>query len=190
MWENEGKELLYRLPKPRPDGQTVLRLTPLEFIERLAALIPPPRRHRHRYHGVLAPNSPLRAAVTARAGKPISAPNEPTDTRPSPPGRTAHDTTRRCPSAYLWAVLLARIYECFPLTCRQCGAPMGLIAFITAPASVKPILEHLGLPTQPPSVAPARDPPHDQCVIDQTPRFDTTAPDPDPGFQFDQSVSW
>jgi hypothetical protein len=25
---------------------------------------PPPRRHRHRYHGVLAPNGPLRAAVT------------------------------------------------------------------------------------------------------------------------------
>ncbi len=58
VWENEGKELLYRLPKPRPDGQTVLCLTPLEFIERLAALIPPPRRHRHRYHGVLAPVCP------------------------------------------------------------------------------------------------------------------------------------
>jgi hypothetical protein len=32
-----------------------LRLTPLALIERLAALIPPPRIHRHRYHGVLAP---------------------------------------------------------------------------------------------------------------------------------------
>jgi hypothetical protein len=44
-----------------------LRLTPLELIERLAALIPPPRLHRHRYHGVLAPNSPPRAQVTALA---------------------------------------------------------------------------------------------------------------------------
>jgi hypothetical protein len=26
-----------------------------------AALIAPPRIHRHRYHGVLAPNAPLRA---------------------------------------------------------------------------------------------------------------------------------
>jgi hypothetical protein len=43
-------------------------LTPLELIERLAVLIPPPRRHRHRDYGVLAPNAPLRSAVTALAG--------------------------------------------------------------------------------------------------------------------------
>jgi len=35
---------------------------PLELIARIAALAPPPRRHRHRYFGVLAPNSPLRTA--------------------------------------------------------------------------------------------------------------------------------
>ena len=40
-------------------------LTPLERIDRLAALIPPPRLHRHRYQGMLAPSSPLRAATTA-----------------------------------------------------------------------------------------------------------------------------
>jgi hypothetical protein len=54
-------ELIYRLPKAQADGSTQLRLTPLELIDRLAALIAPPRIHRHRYHGVLAPNSPLRA---------------------------------------------------------------------------------------------------------------------------------
>src|SRR5450830_1808880 len=42
-----------------------LTLTPLELIDRIAALVPPPRTHRHRYYGVLAPNSPLRDAVTA-----------------------------------------------------------------------------------------------------------------------------
>ena len=44
-----------------------LHLTPLELIARTAALVPPPRTHRHRYFGVLAPNSPLRAAVPALA---------------------------------------------------------------------------------------------------------------------------
>lgn len=33
----------------------------------LTALAPPPHTHRHRYFGVLAPNSPLREAVTAMA---------------------------------------------------------------------------------------------------------------------------
>ena len=59
--------LIYHLPKPSPDGCTELLLSPLELIQRLAALIPPTRAHRHRYHGVLAPNATLRAPVTALA---------------------------------------------------------------------------------------------------------------------------
>lgn len=58
---------VYESIKPGPGGSVSLVLTPLELIERLAAPIPPPRRHRHRYYGVLAPNAPLRAAVTALA---------------------------------------------------------------------------------------------------------------------------
>ncbi len=44
-----------------------LRLTPLELIDRIAALVPPPRTHRNRYFRVLASNSPLSAVVTAMA---------------------------------------------------------------------------------------------------------------------------
>jgi len=36
----------------------------VDFIARLAALVPPPRRHLTRYRGVLAPHSSLRARVT------------------------------------------------------------------------------------------------------------------------------
>ena len=71
----EGAALVYRCAKqhsePTSDkpGAKVdeLTLTPLELIDRIAALAPPPRTHRHRYFGVLAPNSPLRASVTAMA---------------------------------------------------------------------------------------------------------------------------
>ena len=49
-------------------------LTPLELIERLAALTPPPRRYRHRYYGELAPNAPLRAQVIVLAGVPDGTP--------------------------------------------------------------------------------------------------------------------
>ena len=51
----------------RPGANGVVELSPLEFLDRLAALVPPPRKHRHRYHGVFAPNHKLRSAVTALA---------------------------------------------------------------------------------------------------------------------------
>jgi hypothetical protein len=58
------ERLLYESHKPAPGGNGPLRLTPLQLLDRLAALV-----HRHRYFAVLAPNSSLRALVTAgRAG--------------------------------------------------------------------------------------------------------------------------
>jgi hypothetical protein len=52
------------VPKPAPDGRTEIVLSPIQLLERLARFIPLPRVHRHRYHGVLAPNAKLRAAIT------------------------------------------------------------------------------------------------------------------------------
>jgi hypothetical protein len=68
-----GAALVYRCAKqhsePGSDKRGAkadeLHLSPLELIARIAALVPPPGTHRHRFYGVLAPNSPLRAAVTA-----------------------------------------------------------------------------------------------------------------------------
>ena len=60
-----GKGHTEPLQSDKYSGELVL--TPLELIDRIAQLVPPPRTHRHRYYGVLAPNSPLRAAVTALA---------------------------------------------------------------------------------------------------------------------------
>ncbi len=53
------------------------------------------------------------------------------------PGR-ARKLAARC-----WAMLLARIYECLPLTCEKCGQPMRLIAFIMEPVVVEKILSHM-----------------------------------------------
>jgi len=47
--EIDPEHLVYQRVKPRSGGSLSVMLTPLELIERLAALIPPPRRHRHRY---------------------------------------------------------------------------------------------------------------------------------------------
>lgn len=65
--------------------------------------------------------------------------------------------TSRCRApGYAWALLLARIYEAFPLLCPKCGGEMRIIAFITEAVAVRDILAHLGEPTAPPRMAPAR----------------------------------
>ncbi len=47
--------LAYRLKKPWRDGTTHVVMERTELLERLAPLVPPPRAHQVRYHGVLAP---------------------------------------------------------------------------------------------------------------------------------------
>jgi Putative transposase len=47
-----SERVFCRLARPAPDGSTAPSLMPLEFLQRLALLIPPPRSHQHRYHGV------------------------------------------------------------------------------------------------------------------------------------------
>jgi len=128
----DAERIVYRLPKPQRDGTTVT-LTPLELIDHVAALIPPPRRHRHRYHGVLAPNSPLRAAATAYGHDPVDAPGA-CDEVASPSAASARSA--RSPARYLWAMLLARLFESQPLVCPNCGADMRIIAFITDAAPI------------------------------------------------------
>jgi hypothetical protein len=72
-----------------------LVLTPLELIHRIAQLVPPPRTHRHRYYGVLAPNSPLQAAVTAMA----HCPHPPKALAGAPPSFIVPDHLSNCMSS-------------------------------------------------------------------------------------------
>ena len=54
----------FALKTPYRDGTTHIVLEPLDLMARLAARVPPPRMHLTRFHGVFAPHSKLRAAVT------------------------------------------------------------------------------------------------------------------------------
>ena len=50
-----GGRVLYRFKHAWRDGSTHGLFEPLEVLEKLAALVPPPRFNLVRYHGVLAP---------------------------------------------------------------------------------------------------------------------------------------
>jgi hypothetical protein len=104
------------------------------FLERIARFVSPPRVHRHRYHGVLAPNARLRPAVVAVGSPQPDAPpgiDLPHATWCAKP--PASDPHRR-PATLArirWAQLLARIYDMLPLLCPACGGDMRILAFIT-----------------------------------------------------------
>ena len=50
----------YELKTPNSDGTTQVLFEPLDFIARLVALVPHPRVHLTRFHGVFAPKSKYR----------------------------------------------------------------------------------------------------------------------------------
>ena len=162
-----------------PTGRGPQILTPLELIDRLAALVPPPRVHRHRYYGVLAPNSPLRPEVTAMASP--AAP-------PANPALHADQPAYRRVARYAWALLLARIYELVPPRCPHCGGEMRIVAFITDAPTVRAILAHLGELTSPPHIAPARGPPRSDTPDARAGGFDPHA-QPAPEYEFDQRLA-
>ena len=165
-WVGPGRSR--KSTRPRANG--VVDLSPFEFLDRLADLVPPPRKHRHRYHGVFAPNHRLRKAITALAIGNVSKQREATTGGDGNDGRAtggccdanpnhkprSHDTSR-----IAWAKLMARVGEEFPLECPNCGGDIRLIAFITEPGPIRKILTHLGEPLEPPPIAAARGPPTD-----------------------------
>ena len=65
-----GGNIRYKLKTPYRDGTTHVIFEPLDFMARLAALIPRPRANLTRFHGVFAPNSKHGALVTpSKRGK-------------------------------------------------------------------------------------------------------------------------
>ena len=94
----------------------------------------------HSYFGVFSAHSKLRAHVIEQAG----------------------------PSARIWALLIARIYEDLPLLCPRCGAPMRLLAFITQQQQLTRILEHIDVPSIAPELTPARGPPQMELDMNQS----------------------
>jgi len=161
-WVGQGR----KRKSTQPGANGVIELSPFEFLDRLADLIPQPRKHRHRYHGVFAPNHPLRPAVTALAVGNVGKRRDAATGGHAHAGRDdccgthatprSHDTSR-----IAWARLMARVGEEFPLQCPACGGDIRLISFITEPGPIRKILTHLGEPLEPPPLSPARGPPTD-----------------------------
>ena len=139
-------DVIYRFKKPWSDGTSAIKLTPLELMERLAALVPRPRVHLTRFHGVLAPHYKHRSEIVPKAKEqPLQVPAD----------KNKKPFKQRIP----WARLLARVFSIDVETCPHCQGRVKIIAAIEDPAVIVKILEHLGLPSRAPQIHSARGPP-------------------------------
>ncbi len=148
------------LRHPWRDGTTALVFDPVEFLGRLAVLVPRPRINLLLYYGVLGPRAAWRAEVVPRqttSGGGEARLKEPAteDVREPDPAETA----RRKAPGQCWASLMARTFGFDVLACDRCGGRLRLVALIEEAAVIGRILRHLGLPTEVASPRPARAPP-------------------------------
>jgi len=168
---SDGK-VVVGLRRPWSDGTRAVCFEPLEFLEKLAAMIPKPRINLLLYHGVVAPHARLRPEAVRRARQ--ASPPEVASTGEAPPTTSvpgaqlpAGASVRAAPAGpmaarppprrrFAWADLLRRTFAIDVLACPECGGQLRLIACIDAPAVIEKILRHLGLPTQVPEPVAAR----------------------------------
>ena len=167
--ERPDGQLELKMKRPLPDGREVLVLSPLELLGKLAALVPPPRFHLLRFHGVFGPAAKWRSEVvpappaeaSCAGGAPEGGVERPPGAPPPDPGKAGDPAAEEVPperrhdSQIPWAELLLRVFREDVLKC-PCGGRRRVIAFIKDPGVVKAILEHLGLPTTGPPLALAR----------------------------------
>ncbi len=139
---------MLKLKTPWRDGTTRLVMSPLEFMQRLAALVPRPRLHLIRFHGVLAPNAKLRALVVPQEpGQPAQA---------APPAECEVNCAHHRPVRLSWAKLLKRVFDLDLEHCPNCGGELKIIAAILDAPVIEKILTHLGLQARAPPRAAAR----------------------------------
>ena len=121
-----GGNVRYALKTPYRDGTTHVIFEPEDFIARLAALVPKPRAHLTRYHGVFAPASPDRVQIVP-------------STRAAAPTERGEVSVSDRQRAMSWAQRLKRVFAIDIETCRQCGGHLRVIASIEAPAVIGPV---------------------------------------------------
>jgi hypothetical protein len=123
------------------DGTHAVLLDPLDFISRLCALIPPPRCHMLRYHGVLAARATARPEVVP--GRP---PPPPDDQLPLFMPSELPVAEPEMPSRHPWPWLLKRVFGVDIQSCPVpgCGGRMHLVEIATEPDDIARVMTALG----------------------------------------------
>ena len=131
--EAPGGGVVLRFKRPWSDGTTGLRLTDLELVQRLAALVPPPHANMVFYHGVFGPSAAWRDQVVPTRPEP-----EPSRGRLTKraQGRRGARTGRRWP----WSDLLWHVFGVDGFRCPRCGERMVVRSVVIYPPATRRVL--------------------------------------------------
>ena len=113
-----------------------MEFEPVDFIAKLAALVPPPRAHLTRFHGIFAPNAKLRAQLTPSVRGKSATADANADT--SDDHRTPDEKRR----SMTWAQRLKRVFGIDVETCVHCGGRVKIVASVEEPTAIRAILAH------------------------------------------------
>src|SRR3954463_12859139 len=106
------------------EGREILILEPRELLRRMATLVPPPRAHLVRYHGVFVPASSWRSEVIPKLPEPAqraACAGVAAATTPTHDARSA--SARRPPDSRIpWSDLLLRVFREDVLACPAAAA--------------------------------------------------------------------
>jgi len=138
----ESGQVKLKLKTAYSDGTSHLLFTPGEFVEKLSAIIPPPKSHLVKWSGVFAPNSTCRSRIVlkpeAKKGKLVKS------------GYTDESPLKNS----CWGKMLAKVFEIDVTQCQHCKGEMSIVAAIIKRSEVARYLKNLGIEHEPPARAP------------------------------------
>ena len=140
--------VVFEMKRAYADGTSALRFTPEELVERLVALVPPPRANQVVYRGVLAAHAAMRREVVPKGDEP--------DRPPAPPTGIELGPLSKKPKASIghtqmtWAQILWRVFEVSGWHCSVCGEKMHLRHVMEGGPTTKSVLAGLMKAAAPP----------------------------------------
>ena len=151
----------YELKTPYTDGTTHVFFSPIDFMDKLAELVPPPRLNLTCFYGVFAPNANVRAEVTAsqrgknspRLAEHLKNPDKPYHAR-----------------SMSWAQrpvtgAVKRVFNIDITICETCESNnFKIVACNTKPTIINKILMHLDKNGSPITANTCRAPPLDEVL--------------------------
>jgi len=133
---NNG-DVLLELKSEWSDGTRAMCFTPHEFIEKLIAIIPPPRIHGVRFHGVLAPSAEDRKKVVPHK---VESPVQ---------GELFEVKCKKRIKRTSWAELLKRTFQIDLSSCLLCGGEVKFQRAVLKKSEILEVLTAAGLSPTP-----------------------------------------